>query len=205
MEERVSHEWSPLVNAADEWLVSFSLPFMRLHGVRVFALGRALELYLKAAHARMAGSLESGAGFGPDLPAIWFGCRDLDPSFLSAYDLRREVLSHDLLTPSDVAQLGKDDLVHFLQNQELYLLLRYHAEHVASGVLRTDPGASFPTGGFIPGPAWSALFGALRGVLGHPTAGEADVLAENLAQSKLPAFSVTFLRGIVGRPGRAET
>jgi hypothetical protein len=203
MEERVPHDWTPLVNAADEWLVSFSLPYMRLHDVRVFALGRALELYLKAAQARLMGSLEAGAAFGPDLPAIWLGCKSLDPSFLSAYDLRPAVLHHDLLNPSDFAGLGKDDLVHFLQNQELYLLLRYHAEHVASGSLKRDPGASFPTGGYIPGPAWSALFGALRLYLGHPAAGEADEIVENLAQSKLPAFSVTFLRGIVGQPARA--
>ncbi len=122
------HDWDSFLIAADEWIVNYSLPVMRLTSVKLFSVGHALELYLKASNTKINGDIDRAIKFGHDLPRIWADCKQHDPEFLPEYQLRDTVLARDLLDHADYSKLAKEDVMHFLQNQELYVVVKYLAD-----------------------------------------------------------------------------
>ena len=67
-------------------------PGEALNAGKLFSVGHALELYLKAVNTKM---------FGHNVTQIWHDCKLNDAAFLPRFELRETVLSHDLFNPKD--------------------------------------------------------------------------------------------------------
>jgi hypothetical protein len=192
------HDWDDFLWSADEWIVNYSLPVMRLTSVKLFSIGHALELYLKAGNTKITGDIERAIKFGHELPLIWKDCKENDPTFLPDYELRETVLAHNLLDQNGYSKLSKDDAIHFLQNQELYVVVKYLADLKYLGAPLKRIKGAYALAVVFPNPMWADLFRAFRVYLGHPEAGKLDMLQEHISDSQLPQFSVQFLRQIIG-------
>lgn len=190
----MAHEWDAFLRAADEWIISYSLPPATLNAVKLFSIGHALELYLKAANTKISGDIERAISFGHDIPKIWADCKSRDPTFLSDYELRQSVLSRKLLDVNDYEQLDKDDLVHFLRNQELYIIAKYLADLKYLGAPLKKVKGAFALGYSFPNPLWIGLFRQMRSYLGHPQEGRLDLIRHHLEENDIPSSSTHYLR-----------
>jgi hypothetical protein len=91
----------------------------------MFSLGQAVELYLKAAYAKLRGSVDEAERKGHDIKALWVGCKDLTEDCMPDYEIRDAVWNADLFGAGwqkDRANLSAEDLDHFERNRELYFI-----------------------------------------------------------------------------------
>ena len=193
----MAREWDSFLLAADEWIINYSLPPMMLHSVKLFSIGHALELYMKATYTKLSGEIDEAIGFRHDIPGIWAACRGRDPGFLPQYQLRESVLARDLLSVEGYSQLAKDDLLEFLHNQELYVVAKYLGDLKYLGAPLKKIKGAYALGYSFPNPRWISLFGALRGYLGHPSENKADLIRHHIENGDLPVSSVEYLRDLL--------
>lgn len=190
-------EWDSFLLAADEWIINYSLPPMMLHSVKLFSIGHALELYMKAAYTKLSGDIDEAVGFRHDIPRIWAACRAKDPGFLPQYELRESVLARDLLSVEDYSQLARDDLLEFLQNQELYVVAKYLGDLKYLGAPLKKIKGAYALGYTFPNPRWIGLFRALREYLGHPSEHKTDLIRHHIENGFLSEISVEYLRNLL--------
>ena len=81
-------DWKSFVNLGDQWLISYAVPPMHSVPVKIFTIGHALELYLKAVIAKQTGSVDKAVGFGHDIKKMWDKCKRIDPQFMHGYEIR---------------------------------------------------------------------------------------------------------------------
>ena len=194
------HEWDSFLPAADEWIINYSLICPEgLISVKLFSIGHALELYLKAAYTKITGNIDQAIGLRHDLPKIWKDCQKEDPAFLPGYELRQSVLDQDLLHGEVYSNLDKDDRKHFSQNRELYVVAKYLADLKYLGAPLKNVKGAFALAIVFPNPKWVELFKELRAYLGHPEEGKLDIIQHHIEEGKLPPTSVEFLRQIVNQ------
>jgi len=82
--------------------------------VKHFCVGHALELYLKAAYAKMTGNVTAAIKKSHEIDQLLRACKAEDSSFLPGWELRPSVMKIDLLTDIAQVSLGPDDFGHFL-------------------------------------------------------------------------------------------
>ena len=193
----MAHEWSAFLSSADEWIVDYSLPVVPLTSVKLFAVGHALELYLKAANAKLSGSVEDAVKFGHNLHALWFDCKARDTGFLPMYELRPAVLERDLLNHESYCRLDANDLGHFLENQELYVVTKYLPDLKYLGAPLKKIAGAYALGFVHPNPKWAELFRALRLYLGHPETGRADTIRHYTEAGVVSGASLQFLQTVI--------
>lgn len=192
----MSYNWDCFLWSADEWIVNYSLP-PQMTSTKLFSIGHALELYLKAAYSKMTGNVDEAIKFGHNIEKLWDACKNKDPKFLPNYELRTSVISQDILTGPIDKVLSKDDFFHFLKHQELYIVAKHLADLKYFGApLKTVKGA-YAFGYVFTNPLWEDLFVELRQYLGHPEKDKLDVLRHHLEDSNLPVSSTEFLKKIV--------
>ena len=84
------YEWNSFLIAADEWFITYSLPPI-IMGVKFFAIGHTVELYLKAANTKITGDIERAIRFRHQIKAIWDDCKAKDSDFMPKYEIRNEI------------------------------------------------------------------------------------------------------------------
>ena len=193
----MSREWDCFLWPADEWIVNYSLPYDALVSVKLFSIGHAFELYLKAASTKITGDIDHAVGFSHRIPALWADCKKLDPQFLPEFDLRQSVLDLDLLQPIERTQLSDTDFDHYMRHQEIYVVAKYLADLKYLGAPLKKVKGAYAIFSFSHHPKWAELFRAFRKYLGHPSQGKSDVLKFHVESGKLPESSTQFLAGIV--------
>lgn len=198
----MAQKWDSFLQTADEWIVNYSLPVMNLTAVKLFSVGHAFELYLKAANTKITGDIDRAIGFGHKLHSIWEDCKNQDSSFLPMYELRKSVLACDLLNHKDYSKLGRDDLMHFLRHQEIYVVAKYLADLKYLGAPLKKVKGELAIGFFFPNPIWAELFRELRSYLCHPESEMQDTIKQHVEEGQLPPFSVQFLSEILGKGNR---
>ncbi len=193
------YEWDSFLIAADQWIINYSLPWVNLSIVKLFSIGHALELYLKAANTKIDGDIDKAIKFGHELEELWIDCKAKDPSFLPGYELRPSVLKRNLLQPASYSSLDKDDQLHFLKYQELYVVMNHLADlkYYGTPLKKVKGESSLSMISF--NPLWAELFKELRAYLGHPQKGKLDMIQHHIEEGKLPSISVEFLRQIVNQ------
>ena len=87
--------WRRFASTADEFIVAYSTPPV-LVPVKLFEIGHAVELYLKASYISMTGDVDKAMTFGHGIARILSACKAIDPSFMARYDLRVETFFADL-------------------------------------------------------------------------------------------------------------
>src|SRR5437867_6414639 len=117
-------EWPSLLRTADEWIITYALPYELFH-VQLFAIGHAVELYLKVANAKITGDMDRAVKFGHSIPRLLSDCKNHDSSFMIGYELRDSVLAVDMMNQNTWSKLSREDYLHLGNHQELYFVAQY--------------------------------------------------------------------------------
>lgn len=120
-------DWKSFVIIADEFVISYANPpFTYAIMAKSFIIGHTVELYLKAVYIKQTGEIDKVIWYGHKIDKLLLECKRNDEKFLPSYDLREHILNTNLLRPEDLKNiLGKDDFLHFLQHQDLYIIAKY--------------------------------------------------------------------------------
>jgi hypothetical protein len=123
------YEWDSFLWSADEWLVSYSVPPLSLPSVKMFSVGHALEIYLKAANTKMTQDIGRAIGFGHDIKSLWDDCKRTDAAFMTSYEIDDAIFSAYLFNqPKLQKDLTREQWLRFLHNQELYVVAHFLPE-----------------------------------------------------------------------------
>lgn len=193
----MAREWDCFLWAADEWIVNYSLLKVSIPAVQLFSVGHAFELYLKAASSQISGDVDRAVGFGHNVIGLWRDCKGGDRAFLPEFELRQVVLDCNLLNADEYGRLGQNDLKHFLQYQEIYVVSKYLPDLKYLGAPMKRIAGAFAVGSWSRHPMWAELIRSIRQYLGHPVDGRIDKLQYFIDQADLPVASREFLRSIV--------
>jgi hypothetical protein len=185
-------DWQSFLHVADEWLIGYAIPPCHSVSVKLFMIGHALELYLKAVIAKQSGSVEPAIRFGHDIKKMWDDCKRKDPNFMNGYDMRDSIFNAMPLSPKTV--LSASDRLHLSENIDLYLISVGLADWKYMGTVTKSKKmpVSFATG--FPNHYWIAFFKSLRSYLSYPMAGDYDKIRIRIDHFRdLPADTVWFL------------
>jgi hypothetical protein len=81
------YEWDCFLDVADQWFVAYSVPPYDT-AVKLFMIGHAVELYLKAANTKITDDIKRAIGFKHRVKQIWSDCKSHDPTFMPNYEIR---------------------------------------------------------------------------------------------------------------------
>lgn len=191
-------EWRKLLPTADEWFIAYSMPpnFSFVH-IRMFLVGHAVEVYLKAAHAKIFGDLRAALAKGHRIDLLLSECQAADHRFMADYRLKPHILRMlDKLLLLDLAgiqQLSKGNLDHYGHHQELYMVAKHLPDLKYYGAPWKKLPGSPPLGFVWPNDYWIQFFRELRAYLGYPGAG-GDHIKFQLDDGWLPPESERYLR-----------
>src|SRR3954471_13390180 len=119
----MTYEWDCFLWTADEWIISYlQQPLITSPAVKLFSIGHACELYLKAENSKITNNIDHAVGFGHNLEKLWLDSKGKSQSFMPTYELRQSILDRNLLDADDCKNLNPEDLKHFLSYQELYII-----------------------------------------------------------------------------------
>jgi hypothetical protein len=165
------YHWNRLAQEGDEWIVSYACTSGIVGSASLFSIGHAFELYLKAVHTKNSGNVDEAIKFGHNVKKLWEECKKKDSSFLSDYEIRPRIRSKELFMGSeDYSTMSKDDLLHFLQNKHLYLIVEHLPDLKYFGLKWTTSSKKdgMSIGWCSHDPYWIKLFRYLRKYLEYP-------------------------------------
>lgn len=186
------YEWHSFLQAADEWFIIYSLP-PRIMGVKFFAIGHTVELYLKAANTKITGDIERAIRFRHQIKAIWDDCKAKDSAFMPQYEIRNDIYNRDLL-PSPFEGLNEEDTIHLGNNFELYIIAKYLPDLKYLGappkIMKGQAGLYL----LYSNTYWIDFLKEMRRYLGHPEKNRRDVISFHIEHSTMPPETVYFLK-----------
>lgn len=188
------HEWHSFLKPADEWFITYSLP-PPLVCVKLFAIGHTVELYLKAANTKITGNIERAIKFGHNIKSAWDDCKKQDANFMPSYEIRESVYKADLFS-GGYKTLHEDDLKHYLEHQELYIVAKLLPDLKYVGAPLKSVNDAFALGYIHPNPYWITFLKELRAYIGHPDRDKLDLISLHIGERDLPPQSVRYLKGL---------
>jgi hypothetical protein len=191
------YEWGAFLWSADQWIISYSLPPVNLPAVKLFSIGHALELYLKASVAKSQGSVDPAIKMGHDVAALWAKCKALDKHFLPARELRPSVLACNILRHEDYSQLPLDDQKHLISNHELYVVAKHLADMKYMGAPLKSVKGPYALAVIGHNPMWRDIFLELRQYLGHPQSPDTDSIHQAISTGELPKVAERYLSPLI--------
>lgn len=183
------YNWWRFAQEGDSWLVAYAcLPpaCITAIGPRLFCVGHALELYLKAACAKPT-DVATAIRYGHNIERLWRECKARDSTFMARYELRESVMRADFVTSEGLRELPTCDQLHFIRNQQFYLVAKHLPDLKYLGLpwkSRLGPYAFAESGR---DPYWVEFFRALRAYLRHPPPQVTDLIRESLPHVFPPA------------------
>ncbi len=191
-------DWRWFLSAADEWFISYSLPPMLLT-VKLFSIGHVVELYLKAANTKMTGDINRSIRFSHNIKRIWDDCKAQDPAFMPNYELRDTVFQSDFATYHGT-NLSNDDHMHYIRNQEFYLITKHLPDLKYLGVPLKTMRREYSLGLIFPNDYWIRFIKELRLYLSHPRPNTTDRIIDALTEKELPWNSADYLNQLYDPP-----
>jgi hypothetical protein len=186
------YDWHSFLQAADEWFIIYSLPPPLRH-VKLFAIGHTVELYLKAANTKITDDIKGAMNFRHNLKAIWDDCKAKDSAFMPQYEIRDDIYNRDLL-PSPFEGLNEEETLHFGNNYELYIIVKYlpHLKYLGAPPtkMKTEGGLYFQYHNRY----WIDFLKEMRRYLGHPREGRRDIISFHIDHSSMAPEAVRFLK-----------
>ncbi len=173
------YNWDCFLIMADQFIISYATSSFWLNQVPHFLIWHAVELYLKAAYAKLTGDVEWAIKKGHKLKTIWDKCKKLDPNFMHEYDLRNSVLNvlfvGDYYNPQDYFS-DNNDRLNYQENQELYNIFKLLPDLKYMHM----PMRSAPNGFTLMyvklNPYRPKFFKRMREYLGHPLPNNGDFI-----------------------------
>lgn len=186
-----------LAQHGDEWFIAYACAPPLATSAVLFSVRHAVELYLKAAHVAAFGDITKAIKYGHKVIDLWDACKAEDPSFMSSYLLRKEIFAIDFLDSTAVAGLSTQEQLHYLKNQQIYLLFK-HLQDLKYFGLPWKTRDTLPKAmAFLhPDPLWISFFRALRSHIGYPRLGCVDRIAQLLELNALPQAAAIYLRDL---------
>ncbi len=187
-------KWESLIYHGDEWIVAYACMPSTAQGPMWFSIGHAVELYLKAAHTKIFGDMDEALKKGHALRDLWNECRQVDPKFMKSYEILDRVYESDLFDNSIYRNLSKDDQLHFINNQNLYIVLKHLQDLKYIGLpWKTRPSGQRAMAWFHPDSFWTLFFKEFRAYLNYPPSGHADHIVQILETSRLSPSAAHYL------------
>lgn len=184
--------WFMFTRCADEWLMNYWIA-TPLASVRQFSVGHALELYLKAAVAKIEGEKEAMAA-GHNVLRLWKKCKE-DPMFIPGYKLSEVILSKpDLFSGRPLKEfLSAIEVSEFESNSELYMIAKFLPDLKYLGTTpKAAKGGEYMLSVTCPNLYWIPFFKALRTYLGIHT-GPHDTVKALIRTKRLPDQAISAL------------
>ncbi len=183
--------WIRFLQAADQWLISYSLPPASL-AVKLFSIGHVIELYLKAANTKMTGDMNGSISFGHKIKRVWDDCKSRDKSFMPSYDFRENVYNSDFMHFHG-HNFNHDDQMHFIKHQELYIVAKHLPDLKYYG-LPPKTMKNFNSFGMVhPNDYWIDFLKELRTYLEYPGDNIRDWIRMAIDRRELPFNSAQYL------------
>jgi HEPN domain-containing protein len=188
----INRDWVGFARAGDEWIVSYALPGALLR-VKLFSVGQALELYLKAFYIKKTGDTKKAIEYRHRIKELWDACKQLDNSFMPSYEIRDSIFKLNATQYLDIeTNMGQEEMRHYLQNQDLYTVMRMLPDLKYVGTPLTSPRALHGLVMMNWHPYWIPFFQQLRSNLGHPEQEDDDGILY-LIRVGLPIETVEYL------------
>lgn len=191
----MSSEWKSFLRPADEWILCYATAPVLCHAVQFFAVGHALELYLKAVHCKITANIARTIKYGHNVEALWSAIKTLDQSFAPSFELRPSVLAVKTLKGGHEEVLSLDDFRHFVEHQELYRSVQHLADLKYMGAPMKSVSGQIGYAFGSPDPMWQRLFAEMRTYIGR---GEVnDWMATCIEHSNLSPDAKRFVEPIL--------
>lgn len=184
--------WIRFLDAADQWLISYSLP-PALMAVKLFEIGHVVELYLKAANTKMTGDIKRSIKFGHKIKQIWDDCKSRDKAFMPNYEIRQHVYDSDFMHNPWNNLFNQDDFMHFVHNQELYITAKHLPDLKYLGLPPKTMAEPNSMGMVHPSDYWIDFLKELRTYLEYPADNMRDWIRMKIEMKELPYNSALYL------------
>lgn len=187
-------DWHLLAYDGDEWLVAYACIPAAASSVTLFAVGHAVELYMKATHTKLYGDINKSIKLGHNIKGLWDACKSYDKAFMPAYEIRDSIYSRDFLDGKVFSTFSVGDQKHFISHQSLYIISKHLQDLKYFGLPWTTRKKAGPMCYIHPNPFWVKFFKDLRQYLGYPPKNNADRIAQILESNVLPLTATQYLR-----------
>jgi len=188
----ISGTWHICAQAGDEWLITYALS-PNLGAVTLFAVGHAVELYLKAVNLKCDGKTR----LSHEIKDLWDDCKRRDAAFMPSYEIRQSALDAPLFSGRNEFEfLNAADCESFFSNMGLYLVAKLLPDLKYAGLEMQRHSGPFARGSVYPDPYWIKFFSGLRAYLQYPAPEYRDPIAQHLRSGDVPARAREYLRGL---------
>jgi hypothetical protein len=181
--------WRCFLRPAEEWLVAYFCLPGRLTSAQPFAIAHSVELYLKAAYAQRARSVQKAIDMGHRVKGIWDELKQ-DPVFMPGYELVESIYNQPAAKAISGALAGStspEESRRYFDHQELYLVMHLVVDLKYLGApMKAAKGDTISLGWIFPNDYWIRFVRSMRAYLQYPRAGEIDFVVEALADTEIP-------------------
>lgn len=187
--------WTDFLWSADQFIVSYSVDY-GLVPVKLFEIGHAVELYLKAAYAKQKSNVDEAVNFNHRLKDLWRACQIEDHNFMSNYEIRDSVYNSNFVLDQG-RFLNKDDSDNFWKNQELYCVLKHLPDIKYIGGPLKSKSIVDNAGIWLyhsHNPYWINFFKDIRQYLKYPTKHSIDWIKNFMYSEEFPTVSKEYLK-----------
>lgn len=161
--------------------------------VSLFLVGHTVEMYLKAASAKITGDLNEAIQFGHKIKDIWFNCKKHDPDFMPSFEIRESVYNVELFKSGVWNRLTSSDFQHFMANQSLYIIAKLLPDLKYLGTPMKSITGGFGLAFAHRDPFWIDFLKELRAYLQIPEMDHLDIIRQHVEDDSLPADTVAYL------------
>jgi len=189
-------EWIIFLYIADEFLVSYSTPPF-LVSVKLFEIGHAIELYLKAAYVKKTGNIDAAISKDHNIRELWNECKN-DNTFMPNYEIRNSIFEKDFALDNGLRSVKDEDKSHFYAHQEFYFVVKYLSQIKYLGIFKKQrlKGKGSVWVGTNQNPYWIHFLKELRKYLEYPMPNYNDQLKKMIESEEIHPSSATYLRGL---------
>ena len=196
-------DWPDYAHEGDKWILTYALVsgMPSAQTAALFIIGQAVELFLKSAHIKLYNDEARAIKHGHCLQNIWRECRERDPAFMGAFDIRETTLAKDLFNPATIESLSEEERENYDSNRSLYHILQalMNLKYFGLPWRPERPAGPYYVVTEHRDGYWIGFFRSLRTYLGYPTAGRADIIMIELRRglSSIPEEAARFLGELV--------
>jgi len=170
----IDYKWNCFLDAADEFLIAYAkISLGATVPIQLFIIGHAVELYLKAANAKITGDVNKSVKFGHNLYGLWKACKT-DSTFMPNFEIRESLFKIPFYEEDIYKKCSEEESTHFIENNNLYTIMKHQMDLKYGG-------APFKTikGGYMMlclchNPYWIKFFKEIRKFLKYPSENNAD-------------------------------
>jgi hypothetical protein len=187
--------WTDFLWSADQFIVSYSVD-IGLIPVKLFEIGHAVELYLKASYAKQKNNVDQAVFFGHRLKDLWDACKCEDPAFMPSFEIRDTVFNSNFVLDQG-RFLNEEDVKNFWENQEFYYVLKHLSDikYIGSPLKSKSIVDNAGIWGYHShNPYWINFFKEIRQYLKYPTEHTMDWIKYFIESNEIPDSSKIFLK-----------